>query len=207
MKSVITVISGGAVISPGDWICPSCGDTNFSRNTSCRKCGHDKPDSSLGGFLKHTVPATPVEVEQFLVLNPVEQHAADKFRKMDAKAQRLVINKGGLEGARDATAAFIGRMSSIDKIARGTIVLPPGDWICPGCGDHQFARNDTCRRCATPKPPDAGTVAAPAAGMDLMQAAMAQSMTQAMTMTPEMQLLMAQMALAQQGMSGNPYLA
>jgi len=192
MKSVHTIISGGAVISPGDWICPSCGDTNFSRNTICRKCGQEKPESSAG-HLKHTVPATPVEVEQFLVLNPVEQHAADKFRKMDAKAQRLVINKGGLEGARDATAAFIGRLSAVDKIARGTVVLPPGDWICPGCGDHQFARNESCRRCATPKPPGAGSeAAAPAGGMDPMQAAMAQGM---LGMTPEMQM---QMLMAQQ---------
>merc|ERR1719231_1552768 len=96
---------------------------------------------------------------------------------MDPKGQRLAINKGGLEGARVPTAAFIGRLSQIDKIVRGTLVLPPGDWICPGCGDHQFSRNETCRRCATPKPPGAGSeaAAAPAGGMDLVQAAMAQS--------------------------------
>merc|ERR1711865_961958 len=27
-----------------------------------------------------------------------------------------------------------------------------GDWLCPGCGDHQFARNDECRKCSTSKP-------------------------------------------------------
>lgn len=27
-----------------------------------------------------------------------------------------------------------------------------GDWECPGCGDHQFARNTNCRKCNTPKP-------------------------------------------------------
>lgn len=32
-----------------------------------------------------------------------------------------------------------------------------GDWICPGCGDIQFARNDKCRKCGTPNPaPGAG---------------------------------------------------
>jgi len=196
LKSVTNIINGGAVLSPGDWLCPGCGDTQFSRNSSCRRCGIEKPESH-GSFLKETIPASPVEVEQFLVLNPVEPHAAEKFRKMDPKAQRLVINKGGLEGARDPTAAFIGRLSAIDKIARGAVVLPPGDWLCPGCGDHQFSRNDQCRRCNTPKPASAGAgAAAPAAaGMDLLQAQAA-----LMTMTPEMQLLMAQMAMAQQGM-------
>merc|ERR1719230_668401 len=28
----------------------------------------------------------------------------------------------------------------------------PGDWLCPGCGDHQFARNIICRQCQTPNP-------------------------------------------------------
>lgn len=27
-----------------------------------------------------------------------------------------------------------------------------GDWSCPGCGDHQFSRNQECRKCCTPKP-------------------------------------------------------
>jgi len=28
----------------------------------------------------------------------------------------------------------------------------PGDWNCPGCGDHQFARNRTCRSCGSMRP-------------------------------------------------------
>eukprot|EP00441_Pelagodinium_beii_P043181 CAMPEP_0197649460 /NCGR_PEP_ID=MMETSP1338-20131121/28413_1 /TAXON_ID=43686 ORGANISM="Pelagodinium beii, Strain RCC1491" /NCGR_SAMPLE_ID=MMETSP1338 /ASSEMBLY_ACC=CAM_ASM_000754 /LENGTH=59 /DNA_ID=CAMNT_0043223647 /DNA_START=58 /DNA_END=233 /DNA_ORIENTATION=- len=39
-------------------------------------------------------PAMPEEVEQFLILNPVEEKAALQFRTMDPKAQRMVINKG-----------------------------------------------------------------------------------------------------------------
>lgn len=34
--------------------------------------------------------------------------------------------------------------------------MMPGDWMCPRCGDHVFARNPACRRCATPKPDGAG---------------------------------------------------
>jgi hypothetical protein len=26
-----------------------------------------------------------------------------------------------------------------------------GDWICPSCGDHQFAKNQECRMCSTPR--------------------------------------------------------
>merc|ERR1719284_25258 len=32
----------------------------------------------------------------------------------------------------------------------------PGDWACPSCGDHQFARNTECRKCGTPNPGGGG---------------------------------------------------
>lgn len=34
--------------------------------------------------------------------------------------------------------------------------MKPGDWICPNCGDHVFARNAACRQCGTAKPANAG---------------------------------------------------
>jgi len=34
--------------------------------------------------------------------------------------------------------------------------MMPGDWLCPKCGDHVFARNSACRRCQTPRPDGAG---------------------------------------------------
>merc|ERR550514_1706116 len=34
--------------------------------------------------------------------------------------------------------------------------MMPGDWTCPKCSDLVFARNNACRRCATPKPEGAG---------------------------------------------------
>jgi len=36
--------------------------------------------------------------------------------------------------------------------------LSPGDWMCPSCNDHQFARNIQCRRCAFPRPEGFGPV-------------------------------------------------
>ena len=32
----------------------------------------------------------------------------------------------------------------------------PGDWACPKCSNHNFARRDTCNRCQTPKPGGGG---------------------------------------------------
>jgi len=36
--------------------------------------------------------------------------------------------------------------------AGGAKGMMPGDWNCPGCGDHQFSRNKECRKCSTPNP-------------------------------------------------------
>lgn len=46
------------------------------------------------------------------------------------------------------------------KNPQGTGMLP-GDWACPGCGDHQFARNAECRKCSTPNPNLNGTTGPP----------------------------------------------
>merc|ERR1712061_26808 len=27
-----------------------------------------------------------------------------------------------------------------------------GDWLCPSCSDHQFAKNISCRKCGEPRP-------------------------------------------------------
>merc|ERR1712137_247940 len=121
-------------------------------------------------FFADTVAATPEEVEQFLIVNPVQQHAADKFRAMDPKLQRLVINRGGMDGARDPTAAFIGRIVKMEKTVNGLIPIPPGDWLCSSCGDHIYSRNEHCRRCGTSKPaglPDAQTAMAMQAQMQM----------------------------------------
>merc|ERR1719157_450199 len=34
--------------------------------------------------------------------------------------------------------------------------MKPGDWTCPGCGEHCFARRTECRRCNAPRPPGMG---------------------------------------------------
>merc|ERR1712110_1048102 len=40
---------GNPNMKPGDWLCPSCGDLQFARNTSCRQCGAARPDDVDAG--------------------------------------------------------------------------------------------------------------------------------------------------------------
>eukprot|EP00931_Biecheleriopsis_adriatica_P089380 TRINITY_DN63527_c0_g1_i1.p1 TRINITY_DN63527_c0_g1~~TRINITY_DN63527_c0_g1_i1.p1 ORF type:complete len:344 (-),score=55.20 TRINITY_DN63527_c0_g1_i1:67-987(-) len=44
------------------------------------------------------------------------------------------------------------------KPGKGGGVMMPGDWNCPMCGDHQFARNTACRTCGAANPNVGGGV-------------------------------------------------
>merc|ERR1740138_853124 len=46
----------------------------------------------------------------------------------------------------------------------GAQAAMPGDWNCPACGDHQFARNAVCRKCGSPKDGAGGAGAAAGGG-------------------------------------------
>jgi len=47
----------------------------------------------------------------------------------------------------------IGTIADVAAAAIAGMGVIPGDWNCPNCGDHQFARNAECRKCGSPKPP------------------------------------------------------
>merc|ERR1719194_354883 len=55
----------------------------------------------------------------------------------------------------------------------GNQTMMPGDWNCEKCGDHQFARNLSCRKCSAPRPTSAGPV--PGGGYSAIAAATAAS--------------------------------
>jgi len=157
-----SVLNGNEMnMTPGVRLMYEIGMDPSSGKTKAVKVLLDTPSaaSSFGS----AVPATPVEVEQFLILNPVEQHAQDKFRGMDPHIQKWVINRGPFDMniTRDPTGALIARMNKLEWVATGQVHVPPGDWICQNCGDHQFARNQTCRSCGAPKPDNLGIALTP----------------------------------------------
>eukprot|EP00929_Paragymnodinium_shiwhaense_P057580 TRINITY_DN28829_c0_g2_i1.p1 TRINITY_DN28829_c0_g2~~TRINITY_DN28829_c0_g2_i1.p1 ORF type:complete len:280 (-),score=58.12 TRINITY_DN28829_c0_g2_i1:196-975(-) len=90
--------------------------------------------------------ADATEVEAFIAehtsLNP---KAANMLRLLDPKLQTVVMKKGPMHDARDPSAVLIARCSKISKMTEG-------DWVCPNCLDHQFAKNAFCRMCQHPKP-------------------------------------------------------
>lgn len=133
-----TFASGGMQPKPGDWYCPSCNDLQFARNVQCKRCGSPNPNpTNTAGSSFHMKPG-----------------------------DWLCPNCGDLQFARNAQCRKCGTSNpeqssmmlsppSIFSAKGKGKEMKPGDWNCPKCGDHQFARNVQCRRCGTPCPSDA----------------------------------------------------
>jgi len=139
-------------LKEGDWICSGCYDHQFAKNDSCRKCGTPKGRVTVASTVAcHPAfdivePVSPEEVDAFLAEHTdIQPHAAEKLRTLDPRVQRVIIMKGSMTDARDQTAVLMQRCSAM-------ATLKVGDWICPGCYDHQFSKNSTCRRCGAAKP-------------------------------------------------------
>eukprot|EP00930_Biecheleria_cincta_P056179 TRINITY_DN4234_c0_g1_i1.p1 TRINITY_DN4234_c0_g1~~TRINITY_DN4234_c0_g1_i1.p1 ORF type:complete len:733 (-),score=108.29 TRINITY_DN4234_c0_g1_i1:29-2197(-) len=154
-----------AHIAEGDWACPECGDHNFARNDTCRKCGDPKP-SFVTASVERTNALSEVKGKSAcrMFLQGICSKGKDCRFAHIADGDWVCPDCGDHNFARnetcrkcgtdkhstvDAAVADAGRTSEAKDRSVGKWL---GDWVCPECGDQNFARNDTCRRCGVPKP-------------------------------------------------------
>eukprot|EP00446_Apocalathium_sp_SHHI-4_P002663 CAMPEP_0177180388 /NCGR_PEP_ID=MMETSP0367-20130122/15367_1 /TAXON_ID=447022 ORGANISM="Scrippsiella hangoei-like, Strain SHHI-4" /NCGR_SAMPLE_ID=MMETSP0367 /ASSEMBLY_ACC=CAM_ASM_000362 /LENGTH=165 /DNA_ID=CAMNT_0018627173 /DNA_START=71 /DNA_END=568 /DNA_ORIENTATION=+ len=118
----------------GDWSCPACGDHQFKRNTQCRKCGEANPEAPDTAECKWCQKGECWDHGQ------IKKDKGKGKGKEDMMQMMYAMMFGGGGGGGDGSGYG----------------WKPGDWKCAGCGDHQFAKNETCRKCGEAKPADAG---------------------------------------------------
>ena len=94
-------------------------------------------------------PTTPLSRSEALTRTQLRYQAVVSFR------QALPLRRGG------GFAALPLDDVVPDDPAEAAIGRAPYDWVCPDCGDAQFARNVACRACSRPRPVDDDLVAAP----------------------------------------------
>mmetsp|Transcript_37274 Transcript_37274/g.67927 ORF Transcript_37274/g.67927 Transcript_37274/m.67927 type:complete len:320 (+) Transcript_37274:1-960(+) len=142
-----------AMMMPGDWNCPNCGDHNFARNSFCRSCGTANPVTNPI-ILEEAATSSidPSEIDNFLTTNNIAEHACAIFRGLAPQLQKRVIEAGSFRVCRNPTAVLMSRMGKAQRGQLQAARMMPGDWACPNCGDHNFARNLVCRACGTPNP-------------------------------------------------------
>lgn len=159
------VVAAPAPIGGGDWICPACGDLVFARNNNCRKCGMPRPDGAAGiagavpGVMgQQTVMAANVGsvIGQSSPGDWVCPACMDLQFARNAQCRRCGTPKPDTSaiGQQVVTGQQVMTGVVMQNHASGPFILQnrPGDWACPACGDHVFAKNNACRRCSTPKP-------------------------------------------------------
>lgn len=153
---------GGDELPPGDWSCPNCGDHQFARNLTCRKCGTPRPAGA--GLAANGGCYSGGHGGGFNLAIGHGGGSAGKGGKTSGDwncpgcgdlqfARNAVCRKCGHPSPKgNAPAAAwgggAGGMADAGSVKGGK----PGDWMCPSCGDHQFARNEVCRKCGTPNP-------------------------------------------------------
>lgn len=148
------VAPNGRQMRPGDWMCPMCGDHVFAKHEACRKCSTPRPAE---------------------VLAALATRSAQVAREGDWNCKMC----GDLQFARNAACRRCGAEKPPDAGLTQPVATPaatpvavkspgsdlrPGDWMCPKCNDHVFARNEHCRRCGTTRPTGADLAAMAAAG-------------------------------------------
>ncbi|CAE7525985.1 unnamed protein product [Symbiodinium natans] len=165
--SVASSLPGGAALGagfkPGDWNCPSCGDHQFGRNETCRKCGTPKPgDVSASQHLAALSQSAPLggrdNSQDFKPGDWKCPRCGDHQFERNAACRKCGEPKPAQSGGAPQVYGIAGSLLA-DIQARAVAGGPPmsggfkpGDWTCAACGDHQFGRNETCRKCGSPKP-------------------------------------------------------
>lgn len=155
-------VAAGPYARAGDWACPNCHDVQFSRNNVCRKCGTSKPAEGAVATMALAPPAG-------IVVPPPGSANAVSLAMGTSVA-------GGAAGAGCQVCGKFGHPSEACWHRPGALPLDangrpirPGDWTCPVCSDHQFAKNSNCRQCGTARP-DANALAPPAAANPIVVA-------------------------------------
>lgn len=176
-----------------DWICRMCRERNFSRRFDCFKCRMARPPdaelvqaptmtappngATLTGMVKsynkkgfgfimvfgHNAPDvfyTRENVSQRLMHPdmPGEQVTFEIFRERGKLVARN-IRPIGDSTSKGAVKGMVGAREEINKSR-----LDEGQWRCPYCNEHNFARRLECFKCKVPKPlgaPNAGFSDAP----------------------------------------------
>jgi len=122
----------------GDWICRSCKHHNFAKNYSCQKCA--APRTPEGGKCGGGGGGGGKGGGMMMQQNPYA------FQMM--MQQAYMAGKGGMAfpyGGYGGMPMMMGSGSS----SKG---MKEGDWMCPACGNHNFASRTNCNKCQALRP-------------------------------------------------------
>lgn len=155
---------------PGDWICPACGNLNYSSREACNKCAYPRnppPNFRPGDWIcpactNHNYGSktscnkcgTPKPTH----MSPPPPGAPPNFRPGDWMCSACGNHNYGSKASCNKCGAPKPDEQSAPPPPTHPPNAPPnfrpGDWMCPACGNHNYAGKLACNRCGAPKPGD-----------------------------------------------------
>ncbi len=151
-KAQMAYFESNKKFESGDWYCKGCGFHNFARNSVCIKCETPAPSEGGGGrgapsgsqwgshSLKNSRQNATVYPGDWNCRNCGDFQFAKNYHCRKCGAAKVV----GSEVEKNFDLKNDRNFNNVN--------FRPGDWECPKCQDHVFARNDRCRRCQTVRP-------------------------------------------------------
>ncbi|SJM88265.1 related to Asparagine-rich protein [Zygosaccharomyces bailii] len=156
---------------PGDWNCPSCGFSNFQRRTACFRCSFPAATAvqvNTKQYINSTGPnlqggkITPSPSQSYYPLNVSQSQGmlAAHGRGMDQGMVMMRYQNGGnglnfsQNGATNGGGGgnrYNGSHGGNMGNGGSNVPFRAGDWKCPACTYHNFAKNVVCLRCGGPK--------------------------------------------------------
>lgn len=148
-------------VRTGDWACSQCGDHQFAKNTHCRGCGAPKPENPIGAAYSGVLTAMKGYVGGKGAAKGGDSAGYGAWGKGAGAGDNQMCSVHGKVRStnnmiEDGAGGWMCCAPNECKVGNPGGGPMPGDWSCPACGDHQFARNPACRKCGAPKPADAG---------------------------------------------------
>lgn len=119
---------------PGDWICGSCGKSNFKKRQQCFGCKRSRYTTSDQHRYEQKGPYNDwwCPTCNFKIFGSKSHCSKCNTKRKDEDNYRIPE-----KGSSNFTSTTQPR---------------EGDWTCPRCTENQFARNKFCRSCGTPNP-------------------------------------------------------
>lgn len=166
---------------PGDWNCPSCGFSNFQRRTACFRCSfpaasavqvNNKQYMNYNGNINSTNQGGNIYITK-VGGSPTQSHYQINTQLPQTQAVRTNANYNDQNSLKHSNSAyrfngnnggnspimnysnnrFNGQQVNNSNVNNGGSNVPfrAGDWKCPTCTYHNFAKNLVCLRCGAAK--------------------------------------------------------
>ncbi|HIL43464.1 MAG: hypothetical protein CXT65_04910 [Methanobacteriota archaeon] len=144
-------------MKPGDWSCPKCKNHNYANKKVCNRTGCEEPKPRGGGGRgRDSRGYRSNNSGGFNNSNMKPGDWSCPKCKNHNFANKKVCNRTGCEEPKPRGGGGRGRDSrgyqSSNSGGFNDSNMKPGDWNCPKCKNHNYAKRTVCNRCDTRKP-------------------------------------------------------